>query len=704
MLKRILFTMILLFNFTHNISADTNDDTQVDTVTVDTMPGRVPLDTELKLTTATPDAEIYYTYNGTVPTTEDYKYDGSIVLDEPGSYTITAIAFSDTLSDSHVSQWTYVVNDGEFMLIHEVQGPRHVSPFDGAPVNDVYGIVTFYYMDSGNHYFHIQTPDDFIDHDPNTSEGLLVFTAKEDPVVEVGDEVMISGTVQEFFINGFEDKEQTDLPVTQLNAREFASGEIRVLSRGNDLPSPILITSEDIPDEIASLNHFNDGLDDVYFDAENYAIDFWESLEGMRVQVNDPYAVAPQQHGDIITVLDQNLIDTNHGGVLLTEEGPSTQLIHFRMHDNQEARDFPIKTGDYLEGPLIGHVSYAYKFYKLNISLEDMQNALVEGDTTPKSTSIDEAADKLTIASYNLENFSAFELQTSNEKAERLARAIVDDLGAPDIIGVTEVQDENGPIDAGNPGARKSYTRLVNAIYEYGGPRYEFAHIDPIDNQDGGQPGSNIQVGILYNPERVNLKEGMPHGSALNAVSYQNGTLTLNPGRISPESEALSGTRKPLVAQFEFNDEDVLVIVNHWNSKREDDPHFGRYQPADTGSEDKRIQISLLVQDFIREVMNDNDAANIVSVGDFNAFQWEESMLVQEDEFLTNMVYDVPASDRYSYIYNGHSQVLDHIFVSNHLADQTITDQVKINADFTDMHGRTSDHDPVIIQIDFSDN
>ena len=704
MLKRILFTMILLFNFTHNISADTNDDTQVDTVTVDTMPGRVPLDTELKLTTATPDAEIYYTYNGTVPTTEDYKYDGSIVLDEPGSYTITAIAFSDTLSDSHVSQWTYVVNDGEFMLIHEVQGPRHVSPFDGAPVNDVYGIVTFYYMDSGNHYFHIQTPDDFIDHDPNTSEGLLVFTAKEDPVVEVGDEVMISGTVQEFFINGFEDKEQTDLPVTQLNAREFASGEIRVLSRGNDLPSPILITSEDIPDEIASLNHFNDGLDDVYFDAENYAIDFWESLEGMRVQVNDPYAVAPQQHGDIITVLDQNLIDTNHGGVLLTEEGPSTQLIHFRMHDNQEARDFPIKTGDYLEGPLIGHVSYAYQFYKLNISLEDMQNALVEGDTTPKSTSIDEAADKLTIASYNLENFSAFELQTSNEKAERLARAIVDDLGAPDIIGVTEVQDENGPIDAGNPGARKSYTRLVNAIYEYGGPRYEFAHIDPIDNQDGGQPGSNIQVGILYNPERVNLKEGMPHGSALNAVSYQNGTLTLNPGRISPESEALSGTRKPLVAQFEFNDEDVLVIVNHWNSKREDDPHFGRYQPADTGSEDKRIQISLLVQDFIREVMNDNDAANIVSVGDFNAFQWEESMLVQEDEFLTNMVYDVPASDRYSYIYNGHSQVLDHIFVSNHLADQTITDQVKINADFTDMHGRTSDHDPVIIQIDFSDN
>lgn len=680
------------------------DITQVETVKVDIMPGRMPLGTELKLTTATPDAEIYYTYDGSVPNTDDFKYEGGIVLDEPGSLTITAIAVSESLESSQVSQWTYEVNDGEYTLIHEIQGPRHVSPYDGAHVRDVYGIVTFYYTDRGNHYFHIQTPDDLYDSDPNTSEGLLVFTANEHPLVEVGDEVMISGTVQEYYIDGFDDKEETDLPVTQLNAREFASGEIRVLSRGNDLPAPILISHEDIPDEIASFDHFNDGLEDLYFNPEDYAIDFWESIEGMRVQVNDPYAVAPQAHGDIITTLNRDIIDTEQGGILLTENGSTPQLVHFRMHDNQNARSFPIKTGDYFEGPLIGHVSYAYQFYKLNISLEDMQDALVEGDTTPSSTKIVQDDEKLTIASYNLENFSALDLQTPDEKAQKLARAIVDDLGAPDIVGVTEVQDEDGPMDSGNPSAEKSYERLVNVIHEYGGPAYQFAHIDPIDKQDGGQPGSNIQVGFLYNPERVNLKEGIPHGGAEDSVGYENASLTLNPGRINPTSEVLRGTRKPLVAQFEFNNEDVLVIVNHWNSKLGDDPEFGRYQPADTASEDKRIQISMLVQDFIREVVSDNSEANIVSVGDFNAFQWEESMLIQEDEFMTNKIHEVPEAERYSYIYNGNSQVLDHLLVSNHLVEQTIIDTVKINADFTNMHGRASDHDPVMIQIDFSDD
>lgn len=679
------------------------DITQVETVKVDLMPGRVPLGTVLHLSTATEDVEIYYTNDGTVPDTNDHKYEGSIVLDEPGSFTITAIAFSETLDASNVSQWTYEVNDGEYTLIHEIQGPGHVSPYDGAHVRDVYGIVTYTYMDSGDYYFHIQSPDDLTDHDPNTSEGLLVFTADEDPVVEVGDEVMISGTIQEFYIDGFDDKEQTDLPVTQLNAREFASGEIRVLSRGNDLPAPILITHEDIPTEIASFDHFNEGLEDPLFDAENYAIDFWESMEGMRVQVNDPIAVAPQAHGDIITALDHSLINTLNGGVLLTDEGVPSNLVHFRLQDNRKARNFPVKTGDSFEGPLIGHVSYAYQYYKLNISLELMQDALVEGDTTPVVTTIEPGADKLTIASYNLQNFSALELQTSDEKAFKLARAIVDDLKSPDIISVTEVQDNDGPIDSGDPSADASYERLIDTLHTYGGPQYEYVQIDPEDRRDGGQPGSNIQVGFLYNPERVSLKMGIPPGGTHDSVSYQDGNLTLNPGRINPTSETLSGTRKPLVAQFEFNGEDVIVIVNHWNSKLGDEPPFGRFQPADTGSENKRIQISMLVQDFIREVMNENSEANIVSVGDFNAFQWEESMLIQEDEFLTNMVHQVPEAERYSYVYNGNSQVLDHIFVSNHLVGQTEIDMVKINADFTDMHGRASDHDPVMIQIDFEE-
>ena len=46
---------------------------------------------------------------------------------------------------------------------------------------------------------------------------------------------------------------------------------------------------------------------------------------------------------------------------------------------------------------------------------------------------------------------------------------------------------------------------------------------------------------------------------------------------------------------------------------------------------------------------------------------------------------------------------MDHILVSNHLVDQTEIDILHINADFTDMAGRASDHDPVLVQIGFEE-
>ena len=59
-------------------------------------------------------------------------------------------------------------------------------------------------------------------------------------------------------------------------------------------------------------------------------------------------------------------------------------------------------------------------------------------------------------------------------------------------------------------------------------------NIDPVNNADGGAPNANIRVGFLYNPDRVKLTKGMPHGDATTAVGYEKGKLTLNPGRIDP--------------------------------------------------------------------------------------------------------------------------------------------------------------------------
>ena len=118
-------------------------------------------------------------------------------------------------------------------------------------------------------------------------------------------------------------------------------------------------------------------------------------------------------------------------------------------------------------------------------------------------------------------------------KHRKLARAFAKDMQNPDIIGVTEVQDNNGE-SAGDSKANQSYERLIAAIKKAGGVDYKYVNIDPVNNQDGGAPNANIRVGFLYNPERVTLTEGIPPGNATTAVGYEDGKLTHNPGRIDP--------------------------------------------------------------------------------------------------------------------------------------------------------------------------
>ena len=50
--------------------------------------------------------------------------------------------------------------------------------------------------------------------------------------------------------------------------------------------------------------------------------------------------------------------------------------------------------------------------------------------------------------------------ETSDDKAQKLARAFAKDMQNPDIIGVTEVQDNNGA-KAGDSAANESYERLI---------------------------------------------------------------------------------------------------------------------------------------------------------------------------------------------------------------------------------------------------
>src|SRR5699024_10563103 len=152
------------------------------------------------------------------------------------------------------------------------------------------------------------------------------------------------------------------------------------------------------------------------------------------------------------------------------------------------------------------------------------------------------------------------------------------------IIGVVEVMANDGS-DSKSPEADQRSERLIPAIVTQGGPTYDYANIDPEYNHDGGKPTGNIRIGFLYNPERVSMTD-TDHGGTQDAVGYEDGQLTLNPGRISPE--VFENTRKPLAAQFEFNGESIVVVANHLNSKLGDDPFFGQNQPPKLGSREQR--------------------------------------------------------------------------------------------------------------------
>src|SRR5216117_2760192 len=81
--------------------------------------------------------------------------------------------------------------------IHDIQGTTRLSPLDGQQVADVPGVVTAVRAFGSRRGFWVQDPEP--DANPATSEAVLVFTGSSTPAVAVGDSVLVSGTVDEFY-------------------------------------------------------------------------------------------------------------------------------------------------------------------------------------------------------------------------------------------------------------------------------------------------------------------------------------------------------------------------------------------------------------------------------------------------------------------------------------------------------------------------
>lgn len=645
-------------------------------VYTDVLPGNVSEGTEVSLMTPIEGATIHYTLDGSIPTLESTQYTAPIKLTK--TTTIKAIAVSDTTSD--VFTFTYNVLKSNDLVIRDIQGNGHFSPYEGANVQNITGVVTHLY-NSANFVIQDINPDD----DNTTSEAIIVNKASNG--LKVGDLVSVAGTVEEWYFEGYSDMKANDLPITRIRATTATKTGTAAL------PAPLVIGEDVIPPtEIID----NDGL--TSFDPLEDGIDFWESVELMRLAVPNAKVIGPQQYGEVVVVAGNSTNTTFNvlGGINISANDYNPERILVDI-DNE---NYDAKSGDYYTGNIVGVMGFGFGNFKLWTE-ESSLPPITRVEKPNVITDINPTEDKLTVAAYNVENFSTNKQNTPDEKVMKIAKSFVENMKSPDIITLVEVQDNDGPTASGNTDASASYERLIAAIVSAGGPEYNWTDIAPEYDQDGGQPGGNIRVGYLYNPERVTLVEGTK-GSSTDKVAWDDhGNLTLNPGRVLDLPQP--NTRKPLAAQFDFQGEKVVVIGAHLNSKSGDQPLFGKHQPPVLGSEAERIELATMINNFIKAGQAKDPDLKVIVAGDMNDFEFTPTLAALKGGILTNMVEKVPAGERFSYYYQGNNQVLDHILVTNNLATKTAVDMIHINANYMDIHGRASDHDPVLVQIEFNE-
>lgn len=563
--------------------------------------------------------------------------------------------------------------------IHDIQGSSHISPLDNRRVSRVPGVVTAV----GSNQFWMGDPQP--DSNPATSEGIEVYTSGT-PNVAIGDEVQVTGTVSEYRPGGSSDN---------LTTTELTTPTVTVVSHDATLPAPTLVGPNGLTVPAAvRTDEPGDVESSSTFDPAHNALDFYESLEGMLVRIHDPVAVGPTNAYGELPVLPggQGGVRTANGGIKYTgyDDSNTERLIL----SDALALIPAANVGDTLPGDITGVLDYSFGNYMLDpLSSPSVQ----DGGITPGQTRA-QTGTELAVATYNVENLDPTDPAA---KFTRLAEGVVDNLSSPDIVVVEEIQDNDGATDDGVVAADKTWGKLSAAISAAGGPSYRYRQIDPTNDQDGGEPGGNIRVGFLFRTDRgLSFVDRSP-GDATTAtgVTVTNGhvDLTHSPGRIAPTDSAWQSSRKPLAGEFLFNGHRVFVVANHFNSKGGDQPLMGRYQPPARGSETQRHAQATLVHDFVGQLQSADPQANVVVLGDLNDFEFSTTASILTGAgSLLDLPDTLPVEQRYTYDYEGNSEVLDHLLVSSPLQTGMDYEIVHINSEFA---GQTSDHDPQIVRV-----
>ena len=581
--------------------------------------------------------------------------------------------------------------------IAEVQGNGYYSPLADKKVT-VQGVVTAIKRRG----FYIQTPDNKKDDDQKTSEGLYIFTYDPPPEkVEVGNLVEVSGKVAEF---------KPEKEIYALFVTEIIEPKTKILSVDNPLPEAVEITTKDLKP---------DGQ-----------IDQLERFEGMRVKVERMDVVAPtggffdfekdtvRSDGVFFAVLPKTprpfrepglgalkvLIDKLPRSMPIFDMNP--ELLRVESNGLNGGTPIDVTVGASIEN-VVGIVDYSYRSYTL----------LIDHSQEPKVTNNREfvaaspaGEGEVTVASFNVENLfddeensdlgGRKETMVSSEHFEKrlkkISLAVRNVVSMPDVLGIVEVENQDVLI--------KLAERINSDAVAAGQPDPRYASVHKESNDVRG-----IDVGFLVKSTKIRTLNTEHLGAELKHKHPD----------ANPKETLFS--RPPILSEFETISDDkpfkFTVVVNHLKSYR--------------GIESSRVQNKRRRQaEFLAETVSrrqsENPLEKIILIGDFNAFQFndgyndligtlkgkpEKNVLTPAEKVfetgLVNLVDYITEPNRYSYVFGGSAQTLDHILINK----PTIPFAAKFgyarfNADFPKVYAndetrpeRVSDHDVPVLYL-----
>ena len=553
-----------------------------------------------------------------------------------------------------------VFDPSAILTIGVIQGLGHTSAYVGTRVVTE-GVVTA--VDTNG--FYLQSADGAGDGDVRTSDGILVFTGSA-PTVTVGQLIRVDGNVAEFKPGSAPDN------AANLTITEITAPTVTVLGTGTASAVLIGTGGRTPPTTVIENDNF------ASYDVTTDGIDFYESLEGQLVRIDNPLVVGTTNNFRETYVVASDGAGatgiTDRGGITLSAGDFNPERIQL----DDDTGLFTGFTGNYTIGDKLGAVTgvvnYGFGSYEVlvtqavtfreDVSLGREQTALV-GD-----------ANHLTLASFNVENLDPTDSQA---KFDLLALEVASGLKNPDIIGVQEIQDADGAGSGTNYSGAATAAKLIAAITAAGGPAYSYVEVAPTaNNTTGGEPNGNIRNGYLYNDARVDYVAGS--AMLLTAAAY-------------------NGSRKPLVADFTFNGQTVTLVNIHSTSRIGSDPFFGNAQPPSQAGESARNAQGAAIKAFTDAKLAGDPGARIAVLGDANGYYFEQSLSqLTVDGKLTNLYQLLPVEERYSYLFEGNLQPFDNIIVSGALLNGAEFDVVHQNAEQLRVDQPT-DHDQPVARL-----